>query len=83
MLPLWDKDLKKHLKTFSPPAPIIIIINDFEEEKHVEKNTIEVEAIQPIETKQLVDFLSEPVQGMFFKVEPNSLDIPIVVPTKA
>jgi hypothetical protein len=39
------------LKTFSPLAPIIIIINDFEEEKHVEKNIIEAEAIQPIETE--------------------------------
>ncbi len=43
---------------------------------------MEKETKQPIEAKQLVDLLLEPVEGGFFYVEPNSLDILVVVPPR-
>ncbi len=69
---LWS--LRKHC---SPPIPTFIIINDFEEEKQVEKKTIEVEE----EVEQLAIFLSTLVKGGFFDMEIDSLEI-LVVPTK-
>ncbi len=43
---------------------------------------MQLELIQPKPTyEQLVDLLSEPVEGGLFDVEPNSSDILVVVPT--
>jgi hypothetical protein len=64
---------------FSPPAPTIIVINDFKEEEQVERRV----ANQLVEVEQPIDFSSKLVQGGFFEVESNSFNIPISVPTKA
>jgi hypothetical protein len=58
---------------FSPPTLAIIIINDSEKEKQVEKKTTEAEANQLVVVEQSVDILSKLVKGRFFDVEPNSL----------
>jgi hypothetical protein len=68
-----------------PLGPTVIIINDSEEEEQVEKKTTKVEAKaeQLVEVEQPTDFLAKPIEGGFFDVEPDSLDILVVVPTKA
>ncbi len=62
MLPLWEEDLKRHCeafkKHFSPHAPAFIIINDYQEEKQVEKKITETKPKikQPVEVEQLTNF---------------------------
>jgi hypothetical protein len=70
-----EKTLQGLRQHFSPLPPQVIIISDFEK---VENKTTN----QPIEVEQLANFSSKLVQGGFFEVELNSLDIHVVVPTK-
>jgi hypothetical protein len=76
------RGLRRH---FSPPTLVVIIIIDYEEEEQVEKKTTEAEAKveQPIEVEQSRDFSSKSIEGRFFDMEPDSIDIPIAIPTKA
>jgi hypothetical protein len=75
----WLEETLRNLwQHFFPLAPSIIIISDFKDEEHVERRA----ANQHVEVEQSIDFSSKPIQGRFFEVESNSLDIPIVVPTK-
>ncbi len=71
---LWG--FRRH---FSPPAPIVIIINDFEHEKQGEKKTTKTKT----KVEQLIEFLAKPIEGGFLDVEPDSLNILVIVPTKA
>jgi hypothetical protein len=64
-----------------PLAPTIIVINDFEEEE-IEVEDVDLEVPQPTEVEQPTNFSLKPIQGGLFDVEPNSLDIPIILPTK-
>jgi len=73
------KNIAKHSTTIFAPTPTIIVISDFKEEEQVERRATN----QPIEVERLIKFFSKPIQWRFFEVEPNSPDIPIVVPTKA
>jgi hypothetical protein len=54
------------------------MIIDFEEEKHVENKTIEVE-----EVEKLAKILVALIRGGFFDIKVDSFHIPVIVPTKA
>jgi hypothetical protein len=79
-----EETLRSLQRHFSPFASIVIIINDYKEEEHIENKIIETkgEAKQLVEVEQLGDFSLEPIEGGFFDVEPNSPNIPITIPTK-
>ncbi len=76
--------LRGFWKQFSPPTPTFVIISDYEEEEQVEKKNYKGRrSWTTCEVEQLVDFSSALVKGGFFDIEFDSLDIPIIVPTKA
>jgi hypothetical protein len=56
-----EKTLQSLQRQFSSLAPTFVIINDYEEEKHVEDRTIEVEEEE--EVKQSTNFSSALVEG--------------------
>ncbi len=72
-------------RQFSPLAFIFVVISDFEEEKQVERKTIEKEekTKQLVEVEQSVDFSSIPVEGRLFDVEVNSPNILVAILTKS
>ncbi len=88
MLLLWEKNLKKHCEAFKKKFHLLhlqfVIINDFEEEEHVKKKTIEVEkeVEQPIEIEQLANFSLILIEGEFFDIKFDYPNIH-VIPTKA
>lgn len=79
-----EETLQSLQRHFSPLASIVIIINDYKEEEHIENKTIEtkVEAKQLVEVEQLGDFSLEPIEGGFFDVELDSPNTPIIISTK-
>jgi len=71
-------------RQFSPSASTFVIISDSKEEEYVEKIYIEVEEVEQfVEVEQLTNFSSILVEGGFFDGKADSLDIHVVVPTKA
>jgi hypothetical protein len=71
-------------RQFSPLAPTFVIINDYEEEKQVErKATKKEEKVEwHVEVEQLETFSLVSIEGGFFDIKVDSLDTPIAVPIK-
>jgi hypothetical protein len=81
----FEETLQGFRRQFSPLAPTFVLINDYEKEEHVERRATykEEKAKQLIEIKQPTYFSLIPIEGGFFNVEGDSLDILVTIPTKA